>query len=133
MSPTALPCLRSAAPTETTTTTKVELTEGTTTVSPEETTSSLQATANTTVKPTTGANEEVEVCGVVVIGAGIGGLYTTEYLLSHSNATNETSVCVLEREGRLGGRIYDVTFEKAPNTSAGGSLYPPFALLKPIL
>ena len=35
------------------------------------------------------------------------------------NQTNETSVCVFEREDRLGGKIFDFSFTQAPDVVVG--------------
>lgn len=41
------------------------------------------------------------------------------------NNTNETNVCVFEREDRLGGKIFDFNFTQVPDVAVGE--------LKPIL
>jgi len=47
------------------------------------------------------------------------------YALSVSkNKTNETNVCVFEREDRLGGKIYDFKFTQAPDVPVGKSVKP---------
>ena len=45
-------------------------------------------------------------------------------LLESKNKTNETSVCVFEREDRLGGKIFDFTFTQAPDVAVGESVKP---------
>ncbi|KAH8920624.1 hypothetical protein BT69DRAFT_1352223 [Atractiella rhizophila] len=45
-------------------------------------------------------------CETVIIGAGASGLAFAASLAR--NASFEGSVCILEKEGRLGGRVYDV-------------------------
>ena len=55
-------------------------------------------------------------CDVAIVGGGIGGLYTAESLLRHGK---ETTVCVFERDARLGGRIYDYVFPEVPNEKIG--------------
>ena len=55
-------------------------------------------------------------CDVAIVGGGIGGLYMAESLLRHKK---ETNVCVLERDTRLGGRIYDHVFPQVPDVYVG--------------
>ena len=55
-------------------------------------------------------------CHVAIVGGGIAGLYTAESLL---RLKKETSVCVFERDNRLGGRFYDIRFKEAPDVSVG--------------
>jgi len=40
-------------------------------------------------------------------------------LLDKNDTTNETNVCVFEREDRLGGRIFDFNFTQAPDVAVG--------------
>ena len=53
---------------------------------------------------------------MAIVGGGIGGLYVAESLLRHGK---ETSVCVFEREARLGGRLYDYVFPQVPDEVVG--------------
>ena len=43
-------------------------------------------------------------------------------LLESKSKTNETNVCVFEREDRLGGKIFDFKFPKAPDVVVGKSV-----------
>lgn len=45
-------------------------------------------------------------------------------LLDSKNKTNETNVCVFEREDRLGGKIFDFKFNQAPDVAVGKSVKP---------
>lgn len=45
-------------------------------------------------------------------------------LLESKNKTNETNVCVFEREDRLGGKIFDFNFKQAPDVAVGKSVKP---------
>ena len=40
-------------------------------------------------------------------------------LLDKRNETNETSVCIFEREDHLGGKIFDFNFTQAPDVAVG--------------
>ena len=40
-------------------------------------------------------------------------------LLDKNDVTNETNVCVFEREDRLGGKIFDFNFTQAPDVAVG--------------
>jgi len=53
-------------------------------------------------------------CDVVVVGGGISGMYMAETLM---RMKKEDTVCLFERDSRLGGRIYDYRFSQAPNIS----------------
>jgi glycine/D-amino acid oxidase-like deaminating enzyme len=57
-------------------------------------------------------------CEVVVVGGGAGGLHTAFRLA----ATMGDRVCLVEKESRLGGRIYDVPMDAAdPNSPRFGT------------
>ena len=45
-------------------------------------------------------------------------------LLESKDKTNETNVCVFEREDRLGGKIFDFNFTQAPDVVVGKSVKP---------
>ena len=53
---------------------------------------------------------------------GLGGLLMAYALLESKNKTNETNVCVFERENRLGGKIFDFNFTQAPDVAVGKSV-----------
>ena len=53
---------------------------------------------------------------VVIAGGGLSGLYMA-YRILKNNA--QTSVCLLEKESRLGGRLYDYFFQQRPSISVG--------------
>ena len=55
-------------------------------------------------------------CDVGIVGGGLAGLYMAESLLRHKK---ESTVCVFERDTRLGGRIYDYVFPQVPDESVG--------------
>ena len=57
-------------------------------------------------------------CDVGIIGGGISGLYMAYKLLQEKK---ETSVCVFEKDSRLGGRILDYHFKEAPDIDVGKS------------
>ena len=44
-------------------------------------------------------------------------------LLESKSKTNETNVCVFEREDRLGGKIFDIKFTQAPDVAVGKSQF----------
>jgi len=46
-------------------------------------------------------------------------------LLASKNKTNETNVCVFEREDRLGGKIFDFKFTQALDVAVGKSVKRP--------
>lgn len=52
--------------------------------------------------------------------SGISGLLTAYALLKNSK---ETNVCILEKENRLGGKIFDHRFADAPNVPAGWFIF----------
>lgn len=49
-------------------------------------------------------------CTVVVVGGGVSGLYTV-YELSKKPWLNPKSICLFEKDSRLGGRVYDVAMD----------------------
>jgi NADPH-dependent 2,4-dienoyl-CoA reductase/sulfur reductase-like enzyme len=55
------------------------------------------------VASVTPAVQSMETCDVAVVGAGPGGIYFAWRLLA---ANSSASVCMYERSGRFGGRIY---------------------------
>jgi hypothetical protein len=54
------------------------------------------------------ANQSV-MCDIMIIGGGPGGLHTA-YQLSKRHDSN---ICLIEKENRLGGRLYDVALDPA--------------------
>ena len=52
--------------------------------------------------------------------SGISGLLTAYALLKNST---ETNVCILEKENRLGGKIFDHRFADAPNVTIGWFIF----------
>ncbi|KJE91085.1 hypothetical protein CAOG_02274 [Capsaspora owczarzaki ATCC 30864] len=55
-------------------------------------------------------------CSTVIVGGGIGGLYMADQL---ARSGKEPSVCLVEREAWLGGRILDKVFSQVPTAVAG--------------
>ena len=51
-----------------------------------------------------------------IVGGGISGLYMAYKLLKEKK---EKSVCIFEKDSRLGGRILDYHFKEAPNIDVG--------------
>ena len=52
--------------------------------------------------------------------SGISGLLTAYALLKNSK---EAHVCILEKENRLGGKIFDHRFADAPNVTIGWFIF----------
>ena len=52
--------------------------------------------------------------------SGISGLLTAYELLKNRK---ETNVCILEKENRLGGKIFDHRFAHAPNVTIGWFIF----------
>jgi protoporphyrinogen oxidase len=61
-------------------------------------------------------NEGDLSCSVAIVGAGVGGLYTAYRLAPQYG----DKVCVFEREGRVGGRLYDIA--KSPEDEQAGRI-----------
>ncbi|XP_078354103.1 uncharacterized protein LOC144638735 [Oculina patagonica] len=92
------------------------------TTKPPATTEAPTTTAPPTTKPpptTAPSDKNALECGVVIVGGGTGGLLTAYALLQSKKETNETGVCVFEREDHLGGKIFDFNFTQAPDLLVG--------------
>ncbi|XP_044166867.1 uncharacterized protein LOC114947034 isoform X2 [Acropora millepora] len=112
-----------ASPTEDKSSERVsEPTEPAATSQPQNTTARIPITEATTAQPqsTTAEIPSTEGpdldCGVVIVGGGAGGLLLAYMLLVKKV---EASVCIFEKETRLGGKIYDHFFPEAPDVSVG--------------
>ena len=46
-------------------------------------------------------------------------MLTAYALLDSKKETNQTGVCIFEREYRLGGKIFDFNFTQAPDVAVG--------------
>ncbi|KAL9951517.1 hypothetical protein ACROYT_G044192 [Oculina patagonica] len=95
-------------------------TEAPTTAAPITEAPTTAAPQTTQPPPTTSPSDKnVLECSVAIVGGGTGGLLTAYALLHSKKETNETGVCLFEREDHLGGKIFDYNFTHAPDVVVG--------------
>lgn len=53
--------------------------------------------------------QKPEKCGVAIIGAGMGGVYSAWRLAVDSGAVQPSDICIFEAKARPGGRVLSVS------------------------